>query len=95
MAGKVKAVTLGTGEKIDVATLLWVPAKEPLPLVRSLVEDLGLTVDNEGYVITNDAQQTNVRRLWAAGDVQRGRWALDAICTGGKAAQTMIKTWYP
>lgn len=93
--GKVKGVSLDTGEKVEVGTLLWIPPQEPLPLIHTLVENLGLAVDDEGHVKTNDAQQTNVDRLWAAGDVQNGRWALDATCTGGKVANMIIKGWYP
>jgi thioredoxin reductase len=92
--GKVEGISLDTGEIIEVGTLLWVPPKDPLPLIHTLVENLGLEVDGEGYVKTNNNQQTNINRLWAAGDVQNGRWALDATCTGGKAAQTIIKDWY-
>ncbi|MEP7358711.1 MAG: NAD(P)/FAD-dependent oxidoreductase [Anaerolineales bacterium] len=92
--GKVEAVALGTGETIRLGTLLWVPPTEPLPLVKALVGNLGLETDSAGYVKTNEAQQTNIPNLWAAGDVQHGRWALDAVSTGGKAAQMIIKTWY-
>lgn len=92
--GKVEGVSLDTGGKIEVGTLLWAPPKQPVPLIHTLVENLGLEVDGEGYVKTNSLQQTNINGLWAAGDVQNGRWALDATCTGGKVAQTIIKDWY-
>lgn len=92
--GKVEAVSLDSGEKLEIGTLLWIPPKNPAPLVHTLVENLGLEVDDEGYVKTNNAQQTNVNHLWAAGDVQNGRWALDATYTGGKAANMIIKEWY-
>ncbi|HEU4782410.1 MAG TPA: NAD(P)/FAD-dependent oxidoreductase, partial [Ktedonobacterales bacterium] len=92
--GNVEGVSLATGERIAVDTLLWVPPKEPVPLVRTLADQLGLAVDDEGYVITDDSQRTNVARLWAAGDVQNGRWALDAVYTGGTVANMIIRTWY-
>jgi thioredoxin reductase len=92
--GKVEAVVLETGEKLSVGTLLWIPPKAPVPLIHMLVGNLGLAVDADGYVKTNDAQQTNIEGLWAAGDVQNGRWALDAIYTGGKVAQAIIRNWY-
>lgn len=91
---KVEGVSLDIGEKIEVGTLLWIPPKKPLPLVHILVENLGLEVDDEGYVKTNNNQQTNVNRLWAAGDIQNGQWALDATYTGGKVANMIIKAWY-
>ncbi|GIK67586.1 MAG: pyridine nucleotide-disulfide oxidoreductase [Chloroflexota bacterium] len=92
---KVEGVSLATGEQIEVGTLLWIPPKQPVPLIHTLVKNLGLAVDDGGFVKTDDTQQTNVPRLWAVGDVQNGRSALDAICTGGKVAQTIIRTWYP
>ncbi len=92
--GKVEAVSLENGERLQAGNLLWIPPKEPLPLIQALVDSLGLEVDDVGFVKTNEAQQTNVDRLWAAGDVQNGRWALDATCTGGKVAQTIIRSWY-
>lgn len=92
--GQVEGVSLATGEKIAVDTLLWVPPKEPVPLVGALADHLGLAVDDEGYVITDANQQTNVARLWAAGDVQNGRWALDAVYTAGTVANMIIRTWY-
>jgi thioredoxin reductase len=92
--GKVAGITLDTGEQIEVGTLLWVPPKEPLPLIHTLVENLGLEVDGEGSVKVNGNQQTNISGLWAAGDVQNGRWALDAAYTGGRVAMMIIKAWY-
>ena len=92
---KVEGISLDTGEKIAVGTLLWVPPKEPLPLVQALVENLGLELDGEGFVITSGAQQTNVERLWAVGDVQNGRSsAINAAWTGTIAASMIVKDWY-
>jgi len=92
--GKVECVLLDTEKEIEVGTLLWIPPKKPLPLVYILVEKLGLEVDDIGFIKTDSTQQTNVPNLWAVGDVQNGRWALDAIYTGGKVANTIIKDWY-
>ncbi|MEQ8671857.1 MAG: NAD(P)/FAD-dependent oxidoreductase [Aggregatilineales bacterium] len=92
--GRVKAVSLDTGEEVAVGTLLWIPPKKPLPLVHTLIENLGLEIDDEGHAKTDTIQQTNVTNLWAVGDVQNGRWALDAIYTGGKVANIIIKDWY-
>jgi thioredoxin reductase len=91
---KVEGVSLDTSEHIEVGTLLWIPPKKPVPLIHTLVENLGLQVDNEGYVKTDTTQQTNVNRLWAAGDVQNGRSALDAAYTGGQVAIMIIRNWY-
>ena len=94
-AGKVNAVTLDTGEKIKVETLLWIPPKQPVPLIQMLMDNLGLAVDDDGFVITDEMQHTNINHIWAAGDVQNGRsGAFDAANTGGKVAQLIIKGWY-
>lgn len=92
--GKVEAVSLDNGEKIEVGTLLWIPPKKPIQLIQRLVENLGLEVDSEGFVKTNEMQATNIPQLWAAGDVQNGRSALDAVYTGSRVAQMIIKDWY-
>lgn len=92
---KVAGVSLDTGEKLAVGTLLWVPPKKAVPLVQTLVENLGLALDGDGFVITNEAQQTNVEHLWAAGDVQNGRsGALNAAWTGSIAASMIVKDWH-
>lgn len=92
--GKVKKVSLDTGEEIEVGTLLWIPPKKPLPLVHSLVANSGLEIDDESYVQTDNNQQTNVTNLWAVGDLQRGRWTIDAIYTGANVANSIIREWY-
>jgi thioredoxin reductase len=93
--GKIEAVSLETGERIAVGTLLWIPAKAPIPLVQALVDNLGLAVDEGGFVITSQMQQTNVAGLWAIGDVQNGRSsALDSAYTGLIAASMIVKDWY-
>ncbi|MCB0035936.1 MAG: NAD(P)/FAD-dependent oxidoreductase [Anaerolineales bacterium] len=90
--GKVEGVVLESGEAVEVGTLLWIPPKEPLPLIQNLVGNLGLALDEEGFVKTNEMQQTNVDKLWAVGDVQNGRsGALDAAHTGLMAAFMIIK----
>jgi pyruvate/2-oxoglutarate dehydrogenase complex dihydrolipoamide dehydrogenase (E3) component len=93
---KVGGVSLETGETVEVGTLLWIPPKQPLALIHALVENLGLEVDDDGFVKTNELQQTNIDRLWAAGDVQNARSsALDSAYTGYKVASMIVKEWYP
>jgi thioredoxin reductase len=67
---KVESVSFESGEKIEVDTLLWIPLKRPSPLIQRLVENLGLELDEQGYVKTDEMQQTNIKGLFAAGDVQ-------------------------
>ena len=68
--GKVHGVTLDSGKRVEVGTLLWTPPEKPSPLVQNLVDNLGLELNEYGNPAANEMQQTNIERLWAAGDVQ-------------------------
>ena len=92
--GKVEAVTLESGDQVDVGTLLWIPLEAPAPLIQNLVENLGLALDESGYVETDETMRTNVEGLWAAGDVQGSSGALDAAFAGGMAAFYIAREWY-
>jgi thioredoxin reductase len=92
---KVESVLFESGEKIEADTLLWMPSKRPSPLIKRLVENLGLELDEQGYVKTNKMQQTNVKGLFAAGDVQNpSSGILEAAYTGGNSASSIVLEWY-
>lgn len=42
---KVDSVSLESGEKIEVGTLLWIPSKQPSPLIQRLVKNFGLELN--------------------------------------------------
>lgn len=92
--GKLERVTLDSGETIEVGTLLFTPPEEPAPLVTSLVDTLGLGLDEHGYVAVDELQRTNVDRLWAAGDVQGWMGGIESANAGGMAATMIIHDWY-
>ena len=92
--GKAHAVTLDSGERVEVGTLLWTPPEKPSPLVQNLVENLGLELNEYGHVAANEMQQTNVDRLWAAGDIQGWTGAIESANAGGMAAFFMVHSWY-
>ena len=92
--GKVHVVTLDSGERVEVGTLLWTPPEKPSPLVQNLVDNLGLEVNEYGHVAANEMQQTNVDRLWAVGDVQGWTGAIESANAGGMAAFFMVHGWY-
>ena len=92
--GKVEALTMDSGEQIELGTLLWIPEKKPSPLIQTLVDNLGLELDDNLYIKTNEMKQTNVDGLWAAGDVQGGFSALDAAYAGMMVASMIVKGWY-
>ena len=92
--GKVHAVTLDSGERIDVGTLLWAPPEKPSPLVQNLVDNLDLELNEYGYVAANEIQQTNIDRLWAAGDVQGWTGGIESANAGSIAAFFIAHGWY-
>lgn len=91
---KVESVSLESGEKIEVETLLWIPPKRPSPLIQKLVENLGLELDGQANVKTDEMRQTNVKGLYAAGDVKGSMGALAAAYDGGIAAVSIVHEWY-
>ncbi len=92
--GKVHAVTLDSGERVDVGTLLWTPPEKPSPLVQNLVDNLDLELNEYGHVSANKMQQTNIDRLWAAGDVQGWTGGIESANAGGMAAFFIVHGWY-
>lgn len=59
-----------------------------------MVESLGLEVDDQqGDIRTDKKQQTNVRGLFAVGDVAGSMGALGAAHDGGKAATSIVHNW--
>lgn len=75
-------------------TLLWTPPEEPAQLVTNLVDELELQLDDNGYVKVNAPQQTNVDRLWAAGDIQGWMGGIESANAGGMAASMIVHGWY-
>ena len=65
-------------------------------MIRRLVENLSLELDGQGYVKTDEKQETNVKGLFAAGDVRGvpSRGALAATYDGGIAGTMIIHEWY-
>ena len=55
---------------------------------------MGLELDEQGYVKTDEMQQTNVKGLFAAGDVQGSMGALAAAYDGGMAATSIVHEWH-
>jgi thioredoxin reductase len=92
---KVASVTLGSGEQIEVDTLWWVPYRRPSQLIQGLVENLRLELDEQqGNIKIDNKQETNVKGLYAAGDVAGSMGALGAAHDGGKAATSIMHKWY-
>jgi glutamate synthase (NADPH) small chain len=57
------------------------------PIHAGLLDDLGMKYDNRGNVVTNDKLQTNVAKVFAAGDTVLGAsLVVRAIYSGRQAA---------
>ena len=67
---KVRSVSFESGQNIQVDTLLWIPQVKPIPLIQRLIENLGLEINEQGYIKTDENIRTNVKGLYAAGDVK-------------------------
>ena len=93
---KVESVSFESGENIQVGTLLWVPQVKPIPLIQRLIDNFGLELTQQGYIKTNEKLRTNVKGLYAAGDVRGSSpiGALSAAYNGGIAATSIVHEWY-
>jgi thioredoxin reductase len=93
---KVESVTLESGGNIQVDTLLWIPQVKPIPLIQKLIENFGLELNEQGFIKTDEKLRTNVKGLYAAGDVKGSSpiGALAAAYNGGIAATSIVHEWY-
>lgn len=92
--GRIYSVMLDSGKEIEMGTLLWIPDTRPLAIIHNLVKNIGLALDENGYVVTDDMQRTNVEGLWAAGEVSKCcSNALDSAAEGSRAAKSIISGW--
>ena len=93
---KVESVSLESGENIPVDTLLWIPQVKPIQLIQRLIENFGLELNEQGYIKTDEKLRTNVKGLYAAGDVKGSSpiGALAAAYNGGIAATSIVREWY-
>ncbi len=61
----------------------------------AITKDLGVEVDEQEYIIVNQAQETNVENVYAAGDVTTGsnkfRQIITAVAEGAVAAGSVYK----
>lgn len=92
--GKVKAVTLDTGERIEVGTLLWTPPEEQSSLVKKLIGRFDLELNEMGHLKTDENQETKIKGLYAAGDIQGWSGAIEAAIAGSIAASMIVHGWY-
>ncbi|KAF8638856.1 hypothetical protein AX17_001912 [Amanita inopinata Kibby_2008] len=66
---KTLSVLTDNGEKIEVDTVLWAIGRAPYTKGMGL-EDLGVDLDEKGDIIVDEYQNTNVKGIYAIGDIQ-------------------------
>ncbi len=92
--GKVEAVTLAAGERVEVETLLWTPPDEPVDLVKRLIARFNLEVNEMGHLATDETRQTRIEGLYAVGDVRGWTGAIESAAEGSMAASMIVHGWF-
>lgn len=93
-SGKVSAVSLRTGETVEVGTLWWRPDEAALPLTQQVIQNFDLARDENGYIQTDASNQTDVKGLWAVGDIRGWATTLGAAYAASQAAYAISHQWY-
>lgn len=75
--GQTLTVTTDGGEKVEVDTVLWAVGRHANTEGLGL-EELGVELDKKGDVVTNEWQESNVKGIYALGDVS-GRALLTPV----------------
>lgn len=88
--GQTLTVNTDKGEKIEVDTVLWAIGRHPKTQGLGL-EAAGVKTDDKGDILVDKYQTTNVKNIYAIGDVQ-GKWLLTpvAIAAGRKLANRLF-----
>jgi glutathione reductase (NADPH) len=88
--GQTLTVSTDKGEKIEVDTVLWAIGRHPLTQNLGL-ESAGVKTDEKGDIVVDEYQNTNVKNIYAIGDVQ-GKWLLTpvAIAAGRRLANRLF-----
>jgi thioredoxin reductase (NADPH) len=72
-----------TKKDLDVAGVFVSVGEDPN---SGLAAKIGVSLDEDGYIITDKTQRTNIPRAYAAGDVTAGVKQIVVACSGGAVA---------
>ncbi len=88
--GQTLTVNTDRGEKIDVDVVLWAIGRKASTEGMGL-EELGNKLDEKGDVVVDEYQNSNVKNVYAIGDVQ-GKWLLTpvAIAAGRRLSNRLF-----
>jgi thioredoxin reductase len=92
--GQVESVTLHNGEVVEVGTLWWRTQETPAQLTNRVTKNFSLSLDENGYIKTDDDHRTQVKGLWAFGDIRGWAGALGAAFVAHQAASALIREWH-
>ncbi|MBO7333320.1 MAG: FAD-dependent oxidoreductase [Lachnospiraceae bacterium] len=91
--GQVSSVTLhnkktGTDSNLDVQGVFIAVGINP---ITNLLDDMGVTLDEKGYVIAGEDTRTNLHGIYAAGDIRKKpmRQIITAVCDGANAISSI------
>lgn len=90
--GKVTTLTLDTGAQLTVDGLFVEVGHLPL---NALAKQLGVAVDERGYIMVNRRQETNIPGIFAAGDITNAtelKQFITSAAEGSIAAQAAYNT---
>ena len=86
---KIKNVKTGEEKILEVSGVFVSIGEEPQ---NQLAKQLGLKLDENGYIVVDGMGRTNVERIFAAGDITGGvRQIITACAKGAKAALAAMK----
>lgn len=88
--GQTLTVSTDQGAKIDVDVVLWAIGRKATTQGMGL-EELGVELDKKGDIVVDEYQNTNVKNVYAIGDVQ-GKWLLTpvAIAAGRRLSNRLF-----
>lgn len=93
-AGMFRALILKSGRRLELDQMF--SHQGATPQVE-LAQQLGVALDEKGYILTDDEQKTNIPGVYAAGDVTRiyAHQISTAVHEGGTAASAANYFLYP
>ena len=90
-SGMVESVSLDSGKDLPLQGVFIEIGSVPS---KVLTDSLGVAIDNNGFILTSPAQETNIEGVYAAGDITTGsngmRQIATAISEGAIAAQSIF-----
>jgi thioredoxin reductase (NADPH) len=88
---KVKQVVCSDGRKLEVDGIFIEVGSTPSEF---LINKLGLKTDDDGYIIVDNNQKTNINNVWAAGDITTNSGKFKQIITSAAEGAVAVSSIY-